>query len=484
MRATQFAHVLTVIALTMGGVLLSGDARAEDETFEAAYRALIPGTVAELEGLAEACHAAKLYGWRNETYERVLLLAGDHKRARTWLKYRRSADGHWKRGSYKPPRNLKEPSDAQRVERRAVGERFAGKVLKLMASSSAPLPTARHQALLRLLVRFAPEREDLRKELGEVRARDGRWLLAESVSAATLRAVLAKRAKQTVSAQIAPATARPTAADNALRLGWSAIYQAPHVRLMGTVTKEELVLAVKCLEACYPVFDHVFGKKEEIPKPLVVYLLAASSDKAAILKHHPAADTAYRRWAAKLQSSWLPKTSSIWIFASDRDLRLEWCSRQIMGNRLWRRFGIRGTPGWAFEGCGLYLSHLIAGQRRTFFVRRTQYGKQGSRENDLWDRLRAKDANWREEARKLLASDEAPDLRLLLGKNLNAMNTEDMLAAFAVCAFLLEGRPRQLPSLLESVGRKKQDSIDVLTAAGLDPQTLEIKLRRWLAETR
>ena len=78
----------------------------------------------------------------------------------------------------------------------------------------------------------------------------------------------------------------------------------------------------------------------------------------------------------------------------------------------------------------------------------------------------------------------APDLRLLLGKKLNAMNTEDMLASFAICAFLIEGLPAETPKLLESLGRGKKPSVDVLTSAGLDPDTLGIKVRRWLEETR
>lgn len=484
MRAAWLLQASILWLLVLGLTHPGSPAQADEKTFEKAYLALCPGTVEELETLADLCHAAKLYAWRNETYELVLLLDADHTRARKWLKYRRSAAGGWKRGTYKPPRNLREPQAEDAASRRAVGERFTDKVLPLLTRHAKNVPAARRQALLRVLGRFAPEHVDVRKAQGNVRTDDGRWLLVESVGASTVRAALRKQAATALASVRAPPTDRPTAADNKLRLGWTAIYQAPHVRVMGTVTKEELLLAVKRIEACHPTFLTAFPGAQTKVKPMILYLLAGSSDKAAVLKNHPAADDGYRKWAKSLQSSWLPKTSTIWILASDRDLRLEWCSRQVMGNLLWRRFGIRGTPGWAFEGCGLYLSHLIAKQRRTFFVRRTQYGEKGTRKNDLWDRLRLKDTDWREEARKLLASEQAPNLRLLLGKKLNAMNTEDMLASFALCAFLIEGRPATLPKLLEDVGRRKKTSVDVLSAAGLDPDTLGIKLRRWLEETR
>jgi hypothetical protein len=253
---------------------------------------------------------------------------------------------------------------------------------------------------------------------------------------------------------------------------------------VGTVEKQELLEALRRVVASRATFVGVFGDDPKMPPQLTLYLLAGSSDKQAVLKNHPAATDSYRAWAKKLQSSWLPKTFHIWIHAPEPALRLEWCSRQAMGHQLSRRFGIRGAPGWAFEGCGLYLSGLIASQRRTFFVKRTEYGESGTRKDDLWSRLREKETDWREEARKLLASKEAPDLRLLLGKKLNAMNTEDMLASFALCAFLLEGRAEEAPKLLLAVGKGKQESIAVLSKAGLDPATLEIKLRRWLEETR
>lgn len=464
--------------------LLPGALWADDEpTFEEAWANLAERTAEELDALASECHKRKLFAWRNEAAERILIFQPDHKQARRWLKYR-IKDGAWTRAAYKPPRNLKAPSGELGGARSAVSRRFAEGALTLLETHAGEVGDAQRQSFLRVIGKCAPGREEVHAALGEVRTPEGSWVLRESLDARAARERIRGLVKEALAEAPLPAEARPQREDNALRLGWNAIYEAPLARVLGTVEKPELLEALRRVTASDAVFAGVFGPAKKRPPQLSLYLLAGSSDKQAVLKNHPAANDAYRAWAKRLQSSWLPKTFHIWIHAPDPQLRLEWCSRQAMGHQLSRRFGIRGAPGWAFEGCGLYLSGLIANQRRTFFVKRTQYGESGTRKDDLWSRLREKDTDWRDEARTLLASKQAPDLRLLLGKKLNAMNTEDMLAAFALCAFLLEGRGKEAPKLLHAVGKGKQDSIEVLSKVGLDPVTLEIKLRRWLEETR
>ena len=471
------------LLLVLGTAAGAGRAAAEDEAFRKAWQARVAQTATELETFARTCHEAKLFAWRNEAYEHLLLFDADHAAARTWLKYRRGKDGTWQRGTYKPPRNLSSASEALASLRAAVGGRFADRALALLAEHRAVVAPARRLAALRFAARLAPDREDVHAQLGEVRGAQGGWVLQESLPAIERRRALAAFATAAVQGAAAPREDRPTSAENGLGLGWSAIYESGHARILGTVEKPELLRAAARVEAAYATFLHALDLPPPKAPPLTFYVLGAAGDRDAILAKHAAATEAYRTWAKQLQSSWLPKTTDIWIHAPDADLRLEWCSRQVAAHLLSRAFGVRGSPGWAFEGFGLYLSHLVAGQRRTFFVKRTEYAAKETRKNDLWDRLREKGTDWRKEARALLASEAAPDLRLLLGKQLNDMNTEDMLVSYALCAFLLEGHPKDVPEILTKIGKDKQASVDVLTAAGLDPETLSVNLRRWLEET-
>ncbi len=487
---TTHGHLLLRRLARAGAVILLavvGSARAasaDASAFETAWRARGATTAKAFEAFAVTCHKAKFFRDRNAAYEVVLLFDPDHRSARTWLKYRKDAKGGWKRGSYKPPRNTKPPGPEHDKLRATLAGDFTDAAFELLTKHAKDITPARRQAALRDMVRVAPAREDVREALGELLTAEGVWILAESVSARARREAILKQAKICLAAVPSPKPERPTQADNALKLRWTAIFQAPKVRLMGTAPKPELLQAVRRIEACYPLCTFVLGPSKRKVKPMVVYLLSGSTDRTTILANHPKTNDTYRAWAAKRQSSWFPKTSHMWIYGSDQGMRLEWCSRQVMGSLLSVRTGVRGEPGWAFEGHGLYLSNLIAGQRRTFFVKRTEYGDQGKHKDDLWEHLRKQDTDWRQEARTLLAGPRAPDLRLLLGKKLNAMNTEDMLASFALAAFLLEGRPGEAAKILEAVGRGKQDSVKVLSAAGLDPATLILKLRRWLDETK
>ncbi|MDJ0521506.1 MAG: hypothetical protein QNJ90_05465 [Planctomycetota bacterium] len=472
---------LLVLVLCVG--LLTPGAHTDDVPFDEAWHALGTRSAQELKQLAAGCHKAKLFAWRNEALEDLLIFEPDDVEARRRLKYRRSPDGAWVQGRYKAPRNLKPASQALTAARGAVRDRFADRARELMEEHASELTAARRDALLRLVVQIAPDREDVRSDLGEVRAEKGAWVLRESAASKARREALRRFAQEALREAPLPSEERPTRADNALRLGFSAIYDTPLARVLGTVEKGELLEATRRIHASRALFAEALpGKDAGLPQ-LSLYLLAGSSDRDAVLQNHPRSTEAYRAWAKRLQSSWLPKTKQVWIHAAEPAMRLEWCSRQAIGHQLRQRFGIRGFPGWAFEGFGLYLSHLVADQRRTFFVKRTKYGEKGARKDDLWARLREKGADWRAEARTLLASKQAPDLRLLLDKPLNAMNTEDMLASYALCAYLLEGRSQDVPALLLAIGKGKQKSIAALGKLGLDLDTLGIKLRRWLEET-
>jgi hypothetical protein len=474
------AALLLFLLLPAFGVLLR-PAQAEASEHETRVAALVTA----LEAHAAWCQKGKLFLARNETYALLLTFAPEHAKARKWLKYKRAKDGTWTRSPrYKPPRNMKAVGAEVSRRQQALGDRFADETLAWLRGHSADVSTSARARLNREMARAAPHRTEVREANGEVLTAEGTWLLQESVRAPRERAALRAATDRALARLPRAKEVRPTRSENATQLPWKAILQGPRVRVLGTVPLAELTEAYALASAAFPVFETVYGGEAPDVPGLTIMLITSDDERATLLKNHPSATKAFRSFAASLASGWFPKTTSLYARSSDRAKRLEWCARQPLAALLRRQFRVRTKHGWAFEGFGLYVSHLLSGQRRTFYVRRTQYGDGTDRDGDLWARLTEDGADWRAHARSLLASDRAPDLRLLLGKEVNGMNTEDMLTSYVLAAFILEGHPDRAAPLLEAIGAGKPVDEALQIGLGLDVEGLGLRLRRWLDETK
>jgi hypothetical protein len=464
-----------------------GSPAGADAAFETAWQGAVQALVSDLEAVAARCNRGGLFRTRNEIYELILTFDPDHAAARKWLKYKRQ-DGRWVRaGRYKPPRNLaKQGLDEADAALREVGEAFAARVTgELAAPLAGPDGTLRPE-VVRAVLRVAPDREDLRRANGEVLSADGAWMLKESVRALARRSELAMIATQAVTEATAPVVARPAREENQARVGWTRILQGRHVRLLGTPTAEELERCERHVEASFRLFGAAAGVSPPAGRGLTMYVLATATERAMLLTNHPDSNPKYKEYGLGVHSSWLPKGRALWIMDGRAPKRLEWCVRQAVGYQLGHAFGVRGKKGWAFEGFGLYLGHLLTGTRSTYFIRRTKYGeKRESGDKDLWGRLVEPGADWHAEARVLLAGPRRPDLRLLLGKDVNQMDTEEMLYSFVLAAYCLEGRERDVAPLLRAFGKEKLPPDDaVRKGLGLGIGDLEQRVRRWLDEVR
>jgi len=473
--------LLLLIVLACAAPALSSRAAAGEEDHDTRIATLI----SDLEAHARWCQKRKLFRARNETYAVLLSFAPDHAKARKWLKYRRTKEGRWARpANYKPPRNFKAPSAALGARREALGNRFADSTYAWLRDHAKDVSAAMRARLVREMTLAAPHRADIRKANGEVLTAEGRWLLKESIAGPRRQKALRDATARALASMATPEEARPTRAENATQLAWKAIVQGPRVRLLGTVPLADVRSAHRVASASFPVFEAVYGGDAPAIKKLTIMLITSDEERATLLKNHPASTKAFRSFAATLASGWFPKSATLYARSRVQAKRVEWCARQPLSSMLRRRFGVRTKHGWAFEGFGLYVSHLLSGQRRTFYVRRTQYGDTSERDGDLWDKLTEDRADWREHARTLLASERAPDLRLLLGKPVNTMNTEDMLISYVLAAFILEGRSTQAAPLLEAIGKGKPADEALRLGLGLDIEGLGFRLRRWLAETK
>ncbi|MDA1193563.1 MAG: hypothetical protein O2894_00085 [Planctomycetota bacterium] len=447
--------------------------------------ARIARLVADLDEFGTACQAAKLFKERNETYELLLRFAPDHPDARKWLKFKRTREGAWERpAGYKPPRNMKTVSAEIVASREAYGNRFADDTLAWIAAREPALTAALRATLLQEVALVAPHRADVRELHGEVQTAEGPWILRESLKAATRRGALKQAAADALADAPAAREDRPNRTENATRIAWKTILQGARVRVVGTVEAAEASRAHGIATAAFPLFEAAYGNPVPEMPNYVFMLVCTDTERDTLLESHPASTAEFRAFAKNLASGWFPKTTTAYARSAEAARRLEWVGRQTMGSLLRRRFSVRTAQGWAFEGFGLYLGHLLTGERQTFYVRRTQYDGSTDRDGDLWEKLTAEGADWRALGRTLLAGPRAPDLRLLLGKEVNQMDTEDLLASFLLAAYILEGRPEQVAAVLEAVGAGKRADEIVEGALGLDMASLELRLRRWLDETK
>lgn len=469
-----------LLLLAFAGPLLA-DGWAE-EPREPAH---VTRLVEDLEALAAWCHKGRLFAARNEAYEVLLAFRPDHATARKRLKYRRGQDGVWTRSpSYKPPRNLKRPGEELATRRRALADRFAEASLAALQGPAARPGSAARAKALRTILRVAPQRADIREQLGEIQTAEGTWILRESLKTPTRREALALAARRAVRDAPRAEVVRPNREENATRIAWKAIVETERARVAGTVDLAEVRQAHALVEASFAFFAELYGVEAPTLANLSLLLITTDEERATLLANHPRTTASFQSFGASLSSGWFPGTNIVFARSGWKERRLEWSARQPLGALLRRAFRVRTKHGWAFEGFGLYASHLLTGQRQTFYVRRTKYGEKADPADDLWNRLTADGADWRAEARTLLAGPNAPDLRLLLGKPVNTMNTEDMLLSYVLAAWLLEARPQAVVPILHAVAKGTRADALVETHLGMDVEGLALRVRRWLEETK
>ena len=70
----------------------------------------------------------------------------------------------------------------------------------------------------------------------------------------------------------------------------------------------------------------------------------------------------------------------------------------------------------------------------------------------------------------------------MLGRNVNSMGPDDLLASYLLARFLIEGRPKVVHALLADVGAGKTADQWCGRHLGWSVHELDKRLRRWVAE--
>lgn len=456
---------------------------AQGEDLAAEREAARLALVADLEGLVAWCGEHKAYGARARLYGRLIRVEPDHAEARRALGHRREKDGTWKE-----PRRPRTPKDhdPEVLEELAgfegaVDAAYSARVLGLI-EAHPDLPPRLRRELVDDVLRSDPDDAAARAALGE--ARDGEaWVLVETLAARARRAELKGLVKRALAEAPAAEPAEALERERALGLSWKGIAASSEARALSTGSAEEAARLVQALPAARRLFEGALGLRARLPEGLTLLALANDGEKARFLDAHPSVDAEYRAFLEPLEGSSIRDSSDFVQWAPDPLRRLDSLVRLGFMWLFVDSCGLSTRVGWAFEGFGLYLTRELVGTRLTWFVQPSEYG-QARDDSALRARLMDTRVNWMGEAHALLSQPTRPRLPLLLGKDVNRLDTRDLLYSYVLAAYLVEARAESLPAILRRLG-EGQASLEVLEEElGLSITELPDHLLRWLTERR
>jgi hypothetical protein len=431
--------------------------------------------VKRLEKVVAWCQESQVFAERDRVYATILVLAPDHERARSVLKYTRpKKGGPWERGGYVEPKNWNKglvPEAAKRLEGALAEYRDA---VQGALGAGIDVDPGRRSRVLEQLVDLLPNDVEVRRPRGDVQ-HEGRWLLPETVEGIVRRKAMQamlERAK----AAVPPVRSDPTAVEKRWRSGVT----CEHFGVCGYVDEIECVTLVRLMEAGHSFLAELLGTTDVAPTPKRVLLMEDSKIARTWLFAQGPEHAEAQRIFPHVTALWLPSGTNM-QYHSDATVRRVGTLRQVIQRAIEARTTGDRDRGWVSEGLGQRLTWHVSGQHGSAFV---SFGQTESAEGrNVEQVLPAPNVEWLSAAARVLQLDPVPRLESVLTMRLNAMRIDDVLVAYALGAFLLEGRPESLSPFLKaslSIDSADRQCLDVF---GVDAATLAWRLRRWTMET-
>lgn len=438
----------------------------------------------ELARLADWARRNKLYFERDRLWEVILTLDPDHREARKMLRYHRRNNTWVRSESYRLPSNRAGTRQGSLMvellerELQQVGP-YRTRVLMALEQGRRSLdPDLRDEELIKLLV-IDPNDEVVRDARGEVRMGNA-WLLKESARALERRGVLELQARESLIRVPELTLGALWKLEKESQLAWKDVQQTDAVRVLGTVPDQEIGHTAKVTQAVEDFFRAALRRSQPHRPKYTIYLLMNAGEKDALVARMPGIDEAERELLNRATGGWLGAPNLLAEWSPSPPRRLDGATRQTFGTLLMDAYGIDGSHGWAWEGVGLYLTHRMIGTRMTHFIRGSQYKR--NQQTTLWSTLQSPGAHWLAMGLDLLESPGAPHLQFLFGRGVDQMRDEDLLISYVLAAYLIEGRPDELPRILERIG-KGEHPVQVFEEELQETvPRLQARLVRWLHE--
>ncbi len=437
--------------------------------------------------LAEWCSLKELFLERDQVYTRILTLEPDNLDARKGLRYGRNPDGSWKDPPAREAKN-RNPKGLEELPARrakAIG-RYRDTMLELLASESTD-PKLRREVYDEIL-RFDPDDARIHDVAAETKSGD-QWVLADTVAAKARRAEI-KTLVQSSKSDVPAAEEAPPTPEEAALAAWNTAIGTSSMRVFSTGDEPEAQSILTTCLAAESLLNALFGFQATLPAGYTIFVLAHEGEKDGFIDKLPSLTTAERDFIRGLQSSGVNEDKHVALFDPEPRRRLDNSVRHTIGHLLHSACGVTAQCGWVWEGAGLYLTRELCGTRLTWFISKAP-ATEDKEQQTLRSVLLNSDTNWMNEALKLLDSEAAPKLDQVMRRDPNVMTMQDMLAAYALCAYLIESRPADAAKLFQRAGENLASptaATDPVPAVqeilGLTIPDLEDRVRRWLKERR
>ena len=444
--------------------------------------------IAALATLAELCHTNKAYLQRDKAYEALLVLDPEHAVARKTLRYQKDRKtGLWSRRGYVAPKDTKGAFIDQALTQRAeLDALYAAFMLDLIDEFAAELGPAPRRAELQALLASAPDDERTRAALGFVAVeRQGQrhWVERTTVEAAARRYTIADAVEKARAA--VPALERGAARQSETEWGipWAMVLQTDRARVLGVNRdgEAELEVITRHGHLLWDVLRVLCGLRMRAPLDLAIYDVEDGAHKESLIAKHPRITDRQRELYPRLSSGWLGSAPHLALWAPEAAIRVECATRQFTSWYLTDGFGVQGKHGWITEGFGLYLSQLICGTRRTFTVVQSRYVD--TTEPNFEHRLGEPDADWFADSLTVLQAAPPTRLASTLGKDPNEMTRADIVLAYTLASYLIEGHGADtVRKILSRIGGDESVSSTVALEETLQTTLPELQqgLQRWI----
>ncbi len=444
-----------------------------------------------LEGLVEFAkwaHKAKTYQQRDTAYELILTIDPDHKDARKFLKYSfdRKKEMWLRKRPYKTPKPGKPEVVAEGVVKlKALDDAFVGTMIELIDEHEEKLGPAKRSRELRAVLAMAPDQIDIREALGYVAVeKGGKITWTTEVAIATLEArdelaeSLAKAQDETPDLE----EAELKDFEEAIDVDWGSPLMTKRVRVVHNVEDEESEKITEIGHFMWSFLPDALGSKSKARKGFTIYVVDGESERAAVIESHPLLREREADSFQGVGAFWHGGGPAGFNWTNESITRIDSSCKQITSNYIWQSYQIDGKVGWVIEGVGQYINQMVLGTRLTYTLTRTEYeDKVKPRTND---RVKDADADWIAIAGEVLAEAKPTRLASTLGRNTNELNSEDLVLAYTLVAYLREGHGVDtFAEVLKRVGAGEASSVVILEDVLQAPlPEIQGMIEEWIAE--
>lgn len=476
------------VSAEVEGTLPSSSGRAfrqvaERDRFEDLRQAYYAEAKGRIQFMIEGCRKASMYRLADSLHAFVLACEPQNGKSRRALGFVRRSNKEWVRSKGFRPRRDHGDAEEEQKWRRLVDAEFTSFRARALEIIERERQEARVSVAWRTLVRLGetlPEDEIVRGLLGETLV-DGEWLLTESVRAKHRRAAYPSLADACMTRVPETRGERVRQEEVDLKLPWNAARKTDDVRVIGTTGEPDVEHATRVSHAMGDFVRYTLRVDDRHREDFTIYMLGLEH-RSTLLNAWPKLSAQTKSALMQADGGWLDAGNRLAEWSSNPARRIDGAARQTLGTLMIDAYGIDGAQGWAWEGIGLYLAHELIGTRLTWFFHPEGYKRQ--QPSGLWQRLQNPETDWFFEAERMLRGPDAPDLNYLLGRKINHMREQDVLHSYALAAYLLEGHPASVPSLLSRIGAGEHPRLVFEEELGFPLPTLEQRLLRWLDETR